>query len=43
VVTENEIELRPAQTNPDGGWAARAPLESGWAAVLENGRISGAL
>jgi DNA-binding NtrC family response regulator len=32
VVTENEIELRPAQTNPDGGWAAQAPVEGGWEA-----------
>jgi two-component system, NtrC family, response regulator AtoC len=32
VVTEKEIELRPAQTNSEGGWAAQAPVESGWEA-----------
>jgi two-component system response regulator HydG len=32
VVTEKEIELRPAQSNSDGGWAAQAPVEGGWEA-----------
>jgi DNA-binding NtrC family response regulator len=32
VVTENEIELRPAHGNSGGGWAAQAPLEAGWEA-----------
>jgi two-component system, NtrC family, response regulator AtoC len=32
VVTENEIELRPAQSSSDGGWAAQAAVESGWEA-----------
>lgn len=32
-IQEGEFrELRPAQPNPDGGWAARAPVESGWEA-----------
>jgi DNA-binding NtrC family response regulator len=32
VATENEIELRPVQSNSDEGWAAHAPLEGGWEA-----------
>jgi two-component system response regulator AtoC len=32
VVTENEIELRPAQSSSDEGWAAQAPVEGGWEA-----------
>ena len=30
VVTENEIELRPAQTNSNGVCAGQAPVEAGW-------------
>ena len=32
VVTENEIELRPAHGNSGTGWAAQAPVEGGWEA-----------
>jgi two-component system response regulator AtoC len=30
IVTENEIEMRPLESKADAGWAAQAPLESGW-------------
>jgi DNA-binding NtrC family response regulator len=46
VVTENEIELRPAQANFDGGWAGQAPVEAGWEtnfAELEKSLIERAL
>jgi DNA-binding NtrC family response regulator len=46
VVTENEIELRPAQSNSDGGWAAQAPVEAGWEtnfAELEKSLVERAL
>jgi DNA-binding NtrC family response regulator len=46
VVTENEIELRPVQSNSDEGWAAHAPLEGGWEAnfaELEKSLVARAL
>jgi DNA-binding NtrC family response regulator len=46
IVTENEIDLRPAQGKSDAGWAGQAPLEAGWQtnlAELEKSLVERAL
>lgn len=35
IVTEHEVELRPVQNESEAAWAAKAPLEAGWQANLD--------
>jgi two-component system response regulator AtoC len=35
IVTEREVELRPVQNESEAAWAAKAPLEAGWQANLD--------